>query len=231
MRYAAPLSPAPRIRAVRDIVCRPRAEVEVSPATAELYFADERWVDPINTQIRFAATTYNSDRGVTWQVLAPEGGPGAGTIDETGLYRSPVKGALASGSSDVVVATCRADPLRRAFAWVTLIGLGPLEPPVPRIDVWPPTATVYYQSGEDNQYISDSNKVRLFRAELFDSPGPGVVWQIDGVVQTGNQPWFLYTAPVSGGTAAVALTAQSQAAPATTTQVRIVLLNYFWPGL
>ncbi len=223
--YASP------IRLVRERACRPQAEVQVSPSAAELYFADERWIDPINTQFRFEATVFNSDRGVTWQVVAPDGSPGAGTIDVTGLYSAPPKGTLASGITDVVVATCRADPLRKAFAWVTVLGLGPLPLPAPRIDIWPPSATVYYQGGEDNQYISDSNKVRLFRAELFNVSGAGVIWSVDGAVQPGNDPWFLYSAPASGGTALATVTAQSQAAPAATIQARIVLVNYFWPGL
>ena len=51
-----------------------------------------------------------------WTLMAP--------FDPTGLYRAPDKGTLPTGTTDVVVATARADPLRKAFAWVTLVGLG-----------------------------------------------------------------------------------------------------------
>ena len=127
----------PTFRIVRDVVWRQRVEVALQPPRAQLYFQDERWIDPIDTQLRFEALVHNSDRGVTWQVLAPDGGPGQGTIDAAGLYRAPDKGGLASGTTDVVVATARADPLRKAFAWVTLVGLGPLPAPPPEIAIWP----------------------------------------------------------------------------------------------
>ena len=103
-----------------------------SAAARELYFHDERWIDSVNTQLRFEATVFNSDRGSTWEVASPSGGPGAGTISATGLYQAPNKGALASGTTDIVVATARDDPLRKAYAWVTLLGLGPLPAPEPR---------------------------------------------------------------------------------------------------
>ena len=74
--------------------CHPRVGVAVQPPNAELYFRDERWIDPINTQIRFEALLYNSDRGVTWQVLAPDGGPGHGTVTRPGCTGRPTRAAL-----------------------------------------------------------------------------------------------------------------------------------------
>ncbi len=220
-----------RVNIVRDIVCRPRIEIEVSPARAQLYFADERWIDPINTELRFEATWFNTDAGVTWRVLAPGGGPGLGSIDATGLYRAPAKGGLVSGVTDMVSATANADPLRKAFAWVTLVGLGPSPVPPPRIGIWPKTRTLFYQSGEDNSYISDSNKLQMFQAEIRDSADNAVRWLVNGVPQPGNEPFFLYRAPNTGSTQHIGITAQIQSQAAVASSAKVVLLNYFWPGL
>lgn len=214
--------------------CPPRVDVAVHPPLAELYFHDERWIDPINTQCRFEAVVYNSDRGVTWQVLAPDGSPGHGTIDATGLYRAPDKGGLDSGTTDVVVATARADPLRKASAWVTLVGLGPLAAPAPRIEIWPKLVTLYYQSNNDNAYMDDSNKLRMFRAFSRHTANPTVQWSatLGGVVPGApDTHWCTYTAPNSGGTAEATITARLVANPAVTDDARVVLLNYNWPGL
>jgi hypothetical protein len=212
------------------MVCRHRVELQVHPARAQLYFQDERWVDPIDTQIRFEATVYNSDRGVTWQVLTPGGGPGLGTIDATGLYRAPDKGGLASGATEIVVATARADPLRKAYAWVTLVGLGPLPAPVPRVVLWPKLTTLYYGTGASNQYIDVTNKLQIFRAFQEHAADPRIQWSVDGVVQGGNDPWFTYTAPNTGGGEEKRITAALLAAPAVFDEGRILIVNYAWPN-
>ncbi|MGH7119779.1 MAG: hypothetical protein ACREFP_12445 [Acetobacteraceae bacterium] len=222
---------AVRFRIVHHAVCRHRVEVEVRPAAAELYFHDERWIDPVNTQIRFEAVAYNTDTGVTWQVLAPGGGPGAGAIDATGSYLAPNKGALASGTTDIVVATARADPLRKACAFVTLVGLGPLPAPQPVIEIWPKSRTLYYVNGADNSYIDDCNKMQLFRAFPKNSPGGGVTWRIDGAVQTGNDIFFLYSSPNSGTVASHAVSAEIQGMPTVADTAKLIVRNYVWPGL
>lgn len=214
--------------------CHPRVGVAVQPPNAELYFRDERWIDPINTQIRFEALLYNSDRGVTWQVLAPDGGPGHGTVDATGLYRAPDKGGLESGTTDIVVVTARADPLRKAAAWVTLVGEGPLPAPAPRIEIWPKLVTLYYMNNDDNAYIDDSNKLRMFRAFPRHPANLAVTWSAtQGAVTPGfpDTRWCTYTAPNNGGTAEATITAKLAADPTVTDDARVVLLNYNWPGL
>ena len=236
----------PAIRVVHHMVCRHQVEVAVQPPRAELYFHDERWVDPINTQLRFEAVVYNADRGVTWQVLAPGGGPGAGTIDATGVYRAPDKGALASGTTDVVVATARADPLRKAFAWVTLVGLGPLPEPAPRIEIWPKHVTLFYANLHDNPYIDDSNKLFVFRAFPRHAAIPTVQWAIKapttvlapGTVTLSSTDTDLCTywapAPPSGPPyppVEVTITAQLPAYSGVQDDATVVLLNYVWPGL
>ncbi len=224
----------PAFRVVHHMVCCHQVEVAVQPPRAELYFHDERWIDPIDTQIRFEAVVYNSDRGATWQVLAPDGGPGRGTIDATGLYRAPDKGTLDSGTTDVVVATARADPLRKAFAWVTLVGLGPLAAPAPRIEIWPKLVTLYYWNNDDNAYIDDSNKMWVFRAFPRHAANPTVQWSATlGSVVPGSPDttWGSYTAPSSGGIAEATVTATLTADPTVTDDARVVLLNYIWPGL
>lgn len=229
MRTPAPC--ASGLRIVHHAICRHRVEVEVRPAEAELYFQDERWIDPIDIQIRFEAVVYNADTGVIWEVLAPGGGPGAGTIDATGLYLAPNKGALASGTTDIVVATARADPLRKAYAFVTLVGLGPLPAPQPAIDIWPKSRTLYYATGADNSYIDDSNKMQLFQAFPRNSAGGGVTWRVDGAVQGGNDVFFLYAAPNIGATAEHTVSAEIQGVPAVADAAKVIVLNYLWPGL
>ncbi|HET6183638.1 MAG TPA: hypothetical protein VFA03_08590 [Acetobacteraceae bacterium] len=228
------MRPRQDFQIVHHIVCRHRVEVEVCPPRAELYFHDERWIDPIDTQLRFEAIVYNSDRGVTWQVLAPDGGPGQGTIDATGLYQAPDKGGLASGTTDVVVATARGDPLRKAFAWVTLVGRGPLPAPVPRLEIWPKVATLYYQQGADNSYIDDRNKLRVFRAFPRHAAGSAVNWSVTGgaINVVGPDSTFAtYVAPLSGGDAEQTVTATLASDPSVVDHAKIILLNYNWPGL
>ena len=212
---------APTFRVVHHMLCRHQVEVAVQPPRAELYFRDERWIDPIDTQLRFEAVVYNSDRGATWQVLAPDGGPGRGTIDATGLYQAPDKGALDSGTTDVVVATARADPLRKAFAWVTLVGLGPLPAPPPRIEIWPKLVTLYYRNNDNNDYIDDSNKLWVFRAFPRHAANPTVQWS----ATTGT------VTPGSGSVSEAIVTAKLASDPSITDDARVVLLNYIWPGL
>ena len=225
-------------RVMHHAVWRHRVEVAVSPPRAELYFHDERWIDSVNTQLRFEATVFNSDRGSTWEVVSPSGGPGAGTISATGLYQAPNKGALASGTTDIVVATARDDPLRKAYAWVTLLGLGPLPAPEPRIEIWPKHVTLYCWSPPfDNAYIDDSNKLQVFRAFPRHAANPAVAWSVDvGTVipYATDTTWCTFLAPNtvaspnSGGATVATVTAKLAAGASA--DARIVLLNYVWPN-
>jgi hypothetical protein len=219
------------VEVIHRITCRHSVEVEIFPARATLYWQDERWIDPINTQIRFEAIVYNAEGGVLWQVLAPDGSPGAGTIDQTGLYQAPDKGALPSGTTDVIVATARADPLRKASAWMTLVGLGPAPAPQPKIEIWPKRNALYYQSGADNSYIDTTNKQLLFRAFVSDSTDQQVRWLVNGAPQGGTEPFFLYSAPNTGGATLVTVTAQIASLPAVQDDAKVALENYSWPGL
>lgn len=212
-------------------ICRHSVEVMITPGEATVYFHDERWIDPVDTQIRFEALVLNSDTGVTWQVLAPDGTPGAGTIDATGLYQAPDKGALATFTTELVLASARADPLRKAYAFVTLLGEGPLPAPAPAIEIWPKTRTLTYPGGADNAYIDDRNKMQLFQAFPKNSPGPGVTWLVDGVVQPGNDVWFLYRPPATGSDALHSVTAQIPGLPQVADTALVSLVNYLWPGL
>jgi hypothetical protein len=232
---------APAFRVVHHVVCRHRVEVAVQPPQAALYFHDERWIDPIDTQLRFAAVVYNSDRGVTWQVLAPDGGPGRGTIDATGLYQAPDKGALDSGTTDVVVATAHADPLRKAFAWITLVGLGPLPAPAPRIEIWPKQVTLFYPDSHDYAYLDDRNKRQVFRAFPGHAPNPRVQWLVNGAPQfppAGTDPWFTYSAPADASSypangpsyQEVTVVAQLAADPGVQDAAKVTLIDYAWPG-
>src|SRR5262245_57683690 len=160
-------TPAGITHVVHHVVARHRIEVEVWPARVELAFRDEKWINPVDAECRFEATVYNSSQGVTWEVLSTSGGLGAGTIDQQGLYRAPLKDALPSGYTDIVVASATEDPLRKAFAWVTVLGDGPEPVPAPVIEIWPKRSHIYYQQNHHNAYIDDSNKRQLFSAALF----------------------------------------------------------------
>lgn len=231
MNFSPRRAVLPSFVVAHDVVCLHRVEVEVLPPRATLSWQDERWIDPLNTQLRFEAIVYNAEGGVTWQVYAPDGGPGAGQIDATGLYRAPDKGSRLSGTTDVVVATARADSLRKASAWVTLVGLGPLPAPDPTIEIWPKRTSLYYHSGIDNAYIDPSNMQQLFRAYSVNSPGPQVRWTVNGAVQAGTEPWFLYEAPNAGVESLVTIRAQLLALLTVQDDAKVTLLNYDWPGV
>jgi hypothetical protein len=207
----------------------------VWPSQAEVWFRDDRAVNPVNTQIRFEAAVYNGrSEGVRWQVLNPSGLAGAGAIDETGLYLAPVKGALQSGHTDVVVATSIENPLRKAFAWVTLLGVGPAAQPIAEIAVRPRSVYLYYPqngaAGDRNEFIDVSNTMQMFRASLRNSSA-AVEWLVNGVVTANPGPSnsFLYRVTGSGGTAVVVIGARLAGQPAVIDEAKVVQINYRWP--
>lgn len=77
-------SPGPGpITIVHHHICQHQVEIEIWPPVAEAYFRDARYVDPINTQVRFQATVLNAENAaVSFQVRSLSGGAGLGTIDE-----------------------------------------------------------------------------------------------------------------------------------------------------
>ena len=94
-------SPSPRAtsRRVTDvyhhIVCRHQVEIEVWPPRAEIIFRDDGPQLATNRRSASRRQVYNSTQGYVWDVRDINGGPGQGTIDASGLYRAPPKGALA----------------------------------------------------------------------------------------------------------------------------------------
>jgi hypothetical protein len=124
------------------------------------------------------------------------------------------------------------DPLRKAFAFVTLIGRGPLPPPVPRLEIAPKQISLYYPEDYDNAYIDSSNTRQLFRAFLRDSPPQPVEWLLDGVVQaTGPDPWYLYTVTGSGDVLMRTIKVRLQSDHAIADDAKVIQINYSWPGL
>lgn len=223
---------------VHHIVCQHQVEIEVWPAEVEVYFQDERHVDPLNTQVRFDAVVYNAPSGkVDWSVQRVDGGPGAGSIDPTGLYFAPPKGALPHGTTDIVVATAADDPLRKAFARVSLVGEGPEPPAEPKLEIYPRQVYLYYRynqlAGQYNEYIDESNKMQLFRALIRNSDSTQVNWKVDGGVApgAGNEPWYLYKAPDFGSTREVTIEASLQADPGIQSEARVIQINYRWPDI
>jgi hypothetical protein len=212
------------------VVCRHQVEIEVWPPRAEIHFGDDWTANPAATQARFEAIVYNSNQGHLWEVRALDGNPGAGGIDESGLYRAPAKGALPSGFTEIVVATAREDRLRKAYAWVTLVGVGPEPVPPPTVDIWPKRVNLYYQQGANNSYMDDSNKRRQFGAIVRDGTGATVEWLVDGV-NSGAGPWFLYQTPNTGGTNTVTIRARLQGQPSIFDEAKVLQLNYSWPSV
>jgi hypothetical protein len=210
------------------VVCRHQVEIEVWPPRVEVHFNDDWTANPIDTQTRFEATVYNSDQGYLWEVRALDGSPGQGTIDASGLYRAPTKGALPNGFTEIIVATAREDRLRRAYAWVTLVGFGPEPVTAPTVDIWPKRVNLYYRQGANNNYMDDSNKMRQFGAILRDSTD-SIEWLVNGA-SSGTGPWFLYQAPNTGGTNTVTIRARLQTQHSIFDEAKVLLLNYSWPG-
>jgi hypothetical protein len=227
----------------RHIVCQHRVEIEVWPSEAEVYFRDEQHVDPVNTQVRFDAVVYNApSSGVTWKVQDVSGGPGKGSIDPTGLYVAPPKGSLPHGTTDIVVATAADEPLRKAFARVTLVGVGPEPLPDPILELYPKQAYAYYRfnrptSDDHNEYIDISNKLQLFRALIRNSDSDQVEWYVDMGSGYGSpvgqlEPWYVYMVPSTGDSGwEVKIKAQLKDHPGVYDEAKVILINYKWPGI
>jgi hypothetical protein len=162
------------------ITCEHQIEIEIFPASAEVYFADERYADPAMIQARFDVVVYNAPTaGVHWSVAAINGGPGAGSIDQTGLYTAPPKGALPSASTDVIIAEAADNPDRKAFAFVSLIGKGPEPPPTKQVLLSPKRCFLYDPIGNESGYIDESNTLQVFRAIVSNSDD-GIDWLVNG---------------------------------------------------
>jgi hypothetical protein len=211
------------------VVCRHQVEIEVWPPRAQINFQDDWTANPASRQTRFEATVYNSGEGHLWEVRAVDGGPGAGSIDASGLYKAPVKGALPSGFTEIIAVTAREDRLRRAYAWVTLVGAGPEPVTPPTVDIWPKRVNLYYQQGADNSYMDDCNKKRLFGAIIRDGAGASLEWLVNGV-NSGAGPSFLYQMPNAGGAGTVTIRARLQGQPSVFDEAKVLQLNYSWPG-
>jgi hypothetical protein len=222
-----PAGPVTRVTDVyHRITSRHQIEIEVQPPRAQVHFADGATANPADIQTRFEAIVYNSDQGYFWEVRDLAGNPGMGTIDASGLYRAPAKGLLANGTTEIIVATSREDRMRRAYAWVTLVGDGLARATV---EIRPKHATLYYRLGANNDFIDDSNKMRQFDATVRDGAG-GIEWLVNNA-SSGTGPWFLYQAPNNGGTATVTIQARLQADHTIFDEAKVQLLNYSWPGL
>lgn len=219
----------PRITDVyHSVTCRHRVEIEVWPPRAEVRFTNDATANPANTQLRFEATIYNSDQGVLWEVRDLAGNPGKGTIDAAGLYRAPPKGAISNGTTEIIIATAREDRMRQAYAWVTLVGVGPAEAVV---EIRPKHATLYYRTGANNSYMDDSNKMRQFDSVLRNCSG-AIEWLVNpGTAVSGTGTWFLYETPNNGGSSTITIRARLQADHSVFDDAKVHLLNYSWPGL
>jgi|WetSurMetagenome_2_1015567.scaffolds.fasta_scaffold293533_1 hypothetical protein len=221
------------------IVCRHQIEIEVFPGSAEAYFADEQYADPIQCQVRFDAIVLNAPSGKTlWSVKSPAGGPGKGSIDETGLYVAPPKGGIPSGWTDVIVASSADDASRTASAFVTLVGKGPAPAPVKRITISPQRCTLYLPAAstnppsnpgfDPNRYIDASNTRRIFTAILRNC-NEKVRWKATGVASVdldAGQP-YPYTASTAG---VVRVRAELVSDAAVFDEALVSVVKYDWPN-
>jgi hypothetical protein len=215
----------------RRIVCEHRIEVEVYPASAEVYFADERFADPALSQVRFHAAVINApSAGVVWTVRSIGGGAAVGHIDATGLYTASNKSGISSGTTEIVQAASADDPTRTATAFVTLVGDGPEDPPVKRILLSPHRSSLYRPTGFDNQYIDPGNKIQVFRA-IVEHSDDEVEWLVDGTVKFSGSHLFCYSAPDGGGSSTVRITARLKGDHDVSDESIISIGNYIWPGL
>src|SRR5262249_20168477 len=148
--------------------------------------------------------------------------------DASGLYRAPPKGALASGATEIVVASAREDPLRKAFSWVTLVGVGPQPVTPPEVTIWPKRVNLYYAHGANNDYIDDCNKRCEFSSAIYGAAAQ-TEWLVDGAPH-GLGPKFVYTAPNTGAPSVVIVRAQLQGQPTVFDEATIFQRNYDWPG-
>lgn len=209
--------------------CCNKIEIIIEPANSKVYFSDEAYVDPVNTQTRFSATVFNSSStAVKWLVSSANGGPGAGSIDAYGLYTAPNKGLLANGYTDVVTAISLEDPTRRASALVTVQGEGPEPVAESIIEIYPKRVNLYFRHGAKNQYIDACNKSQRFDYRKINCPDDEVEWSSSyGMVDINGH----YFAPDSGSTSS---TAQVKVAlkhdPGVYDTAFITLLNYYWPA-
>ncbi|MBN2035140.1 MAG: hypothetical protein JW768_00225 [Chitinispirillaceae bacterium] len=219
------------------IQCEHQVEIEVWPATAEVYFGDERYADPATTQVRFEAAVYNAPTSrVIWEVRDTNGNPGMGVIDHMGVYHAPAKGGLKSGTTEIVCATAAHDPLRKAFAYVIIVGRGPAPAPVPTMLVLPKSAMIYYpanvSSGVHNEYMGPSNTMQLFHAVITNTRDREVIWKFNNVEQTDHCfPWIRYTASGSGNAAIVRIRAILKSNPLIWDEAELRIANYSWPGI
>lgn len=212
-----------------DIICQHQVEVEVWPAVAEVYYQDERYIDPVNTQVQFDAVVYNAPTDkVTWQVRSLSGGPGAGTIDAAGLYKSPPKGMLPHGLTDIIVATSVDNPFRKAYARVSLIGRGPEPPPIPKLEIFPRWTHLYRDSGYHNDHIDESNTMQLFQTIIRNTTSK-VKWQTNDGPSSVEGSSYLYKP--TGFSNPVTITASLVDDPSIKDEAKVILINYSWPGI
>jgi hypothetical protein len=231
-------------RVIHHVVCQHQVEVEVWPSVAEVYFKDERFVHPVNTQVQFEASVYNAPTNrVTWQVTDLNGAPGPGNIDAAGLYTAPLKGAIQNGFTVLVVATSVDDPFRKAYAKIALIGHGPEPKPVPRLEIYPKDAYLYYPDGHHNEHIDDTNTKRLFEARIRDTaltevewlvdatPGsPGGVSPRDGVAGKYDDR-YLHEVTGAGMFTKVEVIARLRQNTSVRDTAMVFVHNYDWPGI
>ena len=210
------------------IICEHQVEVEIWPENAEVYFKNERYVDPVNTRIQFDSAIFNAPTNrVKWEVFNPQGDAGAGTINSSGLYIAPDYGDF---STDIVVATSIDDPTRKATAIVNIVGLGPEPEAEPVLEIFPRSVYLYCRTGYKNDYIDNSNKVQQFRTIISNSHSSNVEWTRSPSLGTIDNNGF-YRAPTSiSGNSKIVTVKATLTGTTAKDEVKLILINYKWPA-
>ena len=97
-------------------------------------------------------------QGTSGTCATPPAAPARARSTRPGSTGPRRRAPLPSGPTEVVVATAREDPLRQAFAWVTLVGDGPA--PTPADGRTPAAHQPLLPARVDNAYMDASNTMR-----------------------------------------------------------------------
>ncbi|MDH3973401.1 MAG: hypothetical protein OEV42_03885 [Deltaproteobacteria bacterium] len=216
------------------IICEHQIEIEIWPENAEVYFKNERYVDPVNTRIQFDSAIFNAPTNrVRWEVFNEKGEPGEGSINSSGLYIAPDYDAdtdYGNYTTDIVVATSIDDPTRKATAIVNIVGVGPEPEAEPVIEIFPKVVHLYCRTGHKNNYIDNSNKVQQFRTIISNSTSSNITWTRSPVVGSIDNGGF-YRAPNSISEATTVVTVEvSLNGTSAGDEAKIILANYKWPA-
>ncbi|MBI5526804.1 MAG: hypothetical protein HY897_10770 [Deltaproteobacteria bacterium] len=156
---------------------------------------------------QFTANVLNAiDPTVVWEIVGDPGDGSLGTLDATGLYRTPA--VVPPAGQAVVTATSTEDPSKSATAIVTITD--PVE-----ITVSPDAVTL------------NAGMTQQFDAVVMNTLNPNVVWTVEGGAQNGTiDSAGLYTAPgIVPNPPEVTVRAESEADPSKSATATVTIID------